>query len=139
MKAVAPFRAASSKPSGKGKNASDPTTEPWSGKHGFRRSDPDRIDAAHLPGSHPNRLPRPSIDDGIRLHVFGDLPGEFESGPFFTRLARACVLTMAEFARQPVRIGSLSQVAAGDAFDYQARRAGMHFHQADVLLRSENG
>ena len=52
--AVAPWRAASSTPSGNGKKASDPTTVPCQRQHGFHRRQLHRVHAAHLAGADPH-------------------------------------------------------------------------------------
>ena len=85
--------AGSSTPSGNGKKASDPTTVPWSGSTAFIA--PILTESTRLiwPAPTPTVCPAARIDDGVRLHVLGDFPGELERGPFFARWARAGLTT----------------------------------------------
>ena len=90
MTAVTPASAAAIRPSAKGKKASEATTEPLAsdfgqagGPRGFlrlARRDQGRIDAAHLAGADAGGGAVPGIDDGVRLDVLGDAPGEEEVG-----------------------------------------------------------
>ena len=84
--AVAPASAAESKPSAKGKKASlataDPIVRGSAQPHRLGRlarldrGDPRRIAAVHLSRADPHGGAVLGIDDGVRLDVLGDGPGE---------------------------------------------------------------
>ena len=88
--AVAPASAAASRPSAKGKKASDATTEPLARVSAEPRpsrrlgrlpgGDARGIDAAHLAGADADRRAVPGVDDGVRLDVLGDAEGEEQVG-----------------------------------------------------------
>ncbi len=99
MTAVAPASAAAIRPSAKGKKASEATTEPLASDSGrpsplgrFLRlagGDHGGIDAAHLAGADADRGAVLGVDDGVRLDVLGDPPGEEQVGELGRRSARA--------------------------------------------------
>ena len=99
MTAVAPASAAASRPSAKGKKASEATTEPRvSGSSAPQRCrgvgrlpgrDARGVDAAHLPGADADRRAVLGVDDGVRLDVLGDLEGEHQIGELALRSAGA--------------------------------------------------
>ena len=78
--AVAPASAAAIRPSGKGKNASEATTEPsvrarspaLPRPRALQRGDAGGIDAAHLAGADADGRAVLGVDDGVRLDVLGD-------------------------------------------------------------------
>ena len=88
--AVAPASTAESRPSAKGKNASEATTEPIGrglGRAGRLRrvlglagGDARRIHPAHLARADADRRAILGIDDGVRLHVLGDAEGKAQVG-----------------------------------------------------------
>ena len=90
MTAVAPASAAAIRPSAKGKKASEATTEPLASDSArpaalrrflrLARGDARGIDAAHLAGADADGGAVLGIDDGVRLDVLGDAPGEEEVG-----------------------------------------------------------
>ena len=81
-----PASAAAISPSGNGKNASDAQTPPCASDcgptGGLRRllglatGDEGGIDAAHLAGTDSGCGPLLGVDDGVRLDMLGDAPGE---------------------------------------------------------------
>ena len=97
--AVAPASAAASRPSANGKKASDATAEPTVrgsgqpyslGRFGrLDRGDARGIAAVHLPRADPGGDAVLGIDDGVRLDVAGDGPGEQAVGQFAARSVRA--------------------------------------------------
>jgi hypothetical protein len=89
--AVAPASAAARRPSGKGKKASEATTEPSRASRaaqflghaaGLERGDGGAVEPAHLPGADAHGRAALRVDDGVRLDVLGDRPGEEEVGEF---------------------------------------------------------
>src|SRR4051794_27675777 len=48
---------------------------------GLLDGDLDRVEPAHLAGTHADELPTPDQDDRVRLHRLADPPGESERGP----------------------------------------------------------
>ena len=63
-------------PIGKGKESVGGRDASLERQHSFHGAEARRIDAAHLACAHTDGLPVTSIDDGIRLDVFRDRPGE---------------------------------------------------------------
>ena len=82
MTAVAPASAAAIKPSAKGKNASEATTEPlarlslrpaaFAASCAFQAAMRAEFDAAHLAGADADGGAVLGVDDGVRLDVLGD-------------------------------------------------------------------
>ena len=98
MTAVAPASAAASRPSAKGKKASEATTEPLvSGSArpavsvasaALRAAMREESDPAHLPGADADRRAVLHVDDGVGLHMLGDPEGERRSA--ISRTRRRC-------------------------------------------------
>ena len=90
MTAVAPASAAARRPSAKGKNASEATTDPFarlSGKPASRAASAafqaamrEESTRRHLAGADADGRAVARIDDGVRLDVLGDPEGEDEVG-----------------------------------------------------------
>ena len=97
--AVAPASTAASSPSAKGKKASDATAEPivrGSAQPAFSAAslrlpggDPRRFEPVHLAGADAGGGAVLGIDDGVRLDVLGDRPGEQAVGQLLLASARA--------------------------------------------------
>ena len=115
--------AASSTPSGNGKNASEPTTVPASGSTAFIA--PTFTESTRLicPAPTPTHLPGARVDDGVRLHVLRHFPAELAARAIPPRSARACVFTTACARSSRCVSARLRQVAAGDRFHHQPRPA----------------
>ena len=71
MTAVAPAATTVSSPSGKGKKASEATTQPGSGKVAFIAPNLGRVDAAHLACAYANGLAVACVDNGVRRDMLG--------------------------------------------------------------------
>ena len=90
--AVAPASATASKPSGKGKKASDAAAEPTvrglsqpailAASLALMRGDARRIHAAHLAGADAGGGAVLHIDDGVGLHMLADGEGQQHVGDF---------------------------------------------------------
>ena len=97
--AVAPASAAASSPSAKGKKASEATAEPTVRGSGqplasaaslrLSRGDPRAVAAVHLARADAGGDAVLGIDDGVRLDVLGDGPGEQAVGELLRRSAGA--------------------------------------------------
>ena len=97
--AVAPASAAASRPSAKGKKASDATAEPIvrgspqpalsAASLAFQAAIRARFQPVHLAGADAGGDAVLGIDDGVRLDVLGDGPGEQAVGQLLARSARA--------------------------------------------------
>ena len=128
--------AASSRPSGKGKNASEATTLP-SERRAFS-ADFDGIDAAHLARADGDDLAGAGVDDGIRFHVLGDFPGELECLPFFGG-GGAVGLDFGGTRVEAVAVFGLGEPAAGDGADDERFGRGQNLEEAEVFFRGEDG
>ncbi len=82
MTAVAPASATTSRPSGKGKKASEAATDAGERKGGLHGAEAGGVDAAHLAGADADGLAEAGVgagvDDGVGLDVLADAPGEEE-------------------------------------------------------------
>ena len=145
--AVAPASTAASRPSAKGKKASDATAEPivrGSAQPAFSGrvlrlpgGDPGGFEPVHLAGADAGGGAVLGIDDGVRLDVLGDRPGEQAVGQLL--LARRALGHDLEIVRaDPAVVARLEQPAAGDRLRRQAgpRRIGQVAgeQQAQILL-----
>src|SRR5581483_2126243 len=54
-------------------------------QHGLLRADAAGIDAGHLSGADADGLAVAGVENGVRLHMFADLPGEEEGALLFRR------------------------------------------------------
>ena len=96
--AVAPASIVAMRPSAKGKKASEATTEPsvrgsgqpghLGGLLGLARGEARGIDPRHLARADADRRAVPGVDDGVRLHMLGDAPGERAGRPSRSTSAR---------------------------------------------------
>jgi hypothetical protein len=148
MTAVAPASAAARRPSGKGKKASEATTEPFAGARagpaprpcgGLERGDGRAVEPAHLARADAHGRAVPRVDDGVRLDVLGDRPGEQEIGEFGLG-RRALRDDLQVVGRRRAVVAVLHEKAAGDLPEGQPRlrRIGeaARGQQAQVLLRA---
>ena len=83
MTAVAPAAATASRPSGKGKKASEAATQSLERQNGFHGAELGGVHAAHLAGADAERLAVARVDDGVRFDVLADPPGEEQAAQFF--------------------------------------------------------
>jgi hypothetical protein len=81
---------------------------------GLDRGDARRIDAAHLAGADADGHAVLAIDDGVRLDVLGDAPGEQQVGHFL-RGRRAFGHHLDVGLADARLVGALQQQAAADA------------------------
>src|SRR5207253_11165727 len=91
------------------------------GKLRAHRADADGIDARHLAGADADGLAGARVDDGVRLGVLADRPGEDE------RLELLCGRLAAGddfevFAAKAMSIAGLDEQAARHTFEVQALR-----------------
>ncbi len=145
--AVAPAATADSKPSAKGKNASEATTEPLVKRRrvscrfgsilGLARCNAGAVDAAHLPGADANSRAILDVDDGIGFHVLGDAEGKLEIGHF--RFGRRALGDDLEFQIvDDAAVARLDEDSPGDSLGADAGGARVRQaagdQQAQVLL-----
>ena len=132
--AVAPASTAASRPSAKGKKASEATAEPivrGSGPAGLLGGvlrlpggDAGGFEPVHLAGADAGGGAVLGIDDRVRLDVLGDRPGEQAVGQLLLG-RRALGHDLEVVAADPAVVARLDQPAAGDRLERQARaRAG---------------
>ena len=126
MIARTPASIASWGPSANGKNASEASAAPSSGQLGRGRlvdRDPHRVDAAHLPGSDPDRAEPLRHHDRVRAHVLAHRAFRTEARPTPPRSACASVATsISSRCSSPVS-RSCDQDAAAHALDVRLRRS----------------
>ena len=151
MTAVAPAAIIDSRPSAKGRKASDATAEPLRQRLGkpsalaassaLMRGDAGRIDAAHLAGADADRLAVLGVDDGVGLHVLGHLEGELHVFQFL-RGRRALGDDLQFQVLDHAVVAGLDEQAAGDGLCGQARHArigqGAGDEQAQVRLAGDD-
>ena len=130
--AVAPASTAASRPSANGKKASEATAEPTVRGSGqplvsaastrLGRGDARAVAAVHLAGADAGGDAVLGVDDGVRLDVLGDGPGEQAVGDFLLgRLALGDAFELV--AGDPAIVAVLDQQAAGDHRHASGRRA----------------
>ena len=116
---------------GKGKKASDASTVPFNGSIAFIA--PTFTESTRLICPAPTLTAAPPrVDNGVGLHVLADLPGELERAPFLS--VGSARSSPASPERQPMRVGGLHQISAGDRLHDRSRRRGRHSQQPDILL-----
>ena len=152
MTAVAPASAAASRPSAKGKKASEATTEPlvsgsaapaaFAASCDFPGGDAGAVDAAHLAGADADGGAVLGVDDGVRLDVLGDREGELQVGQLLRRRLPLGDDLQLEVLDHGV-VARLHEEAAGDRAEGEAGRARIGQaaggQQAQVLLLGEDG
>jgi hypothetical protein len=109
------------------------TGERQDGLHGTKSGG---IDPTHLAGADPNGLAVARVDDGIRLDVLADAPGE-EQAAQLVGSGRPPGFHIKFGFSNAAGVGVLKKQATGDMLDDGARRCGTDFDKAEVLFGGE--
>ena len=137
MTAVAPAAATASRPSGKGKKASEAATQPFERQHGLHGAEAGGVHAAHLAGADAEGLAVAGVDDGVRFDVLADAPGEEQAAQFLGGGRTPGDDLELRSSVDAAGVGVLQQQSAGDVLDDGARRGGVDFDQAQILFGGE--
>ncbi len=105
-------------------------------QHSLLRAEARGIDAAHLTGAHSHGLAIACIDDGVRLDVLADTPGEDQAAQFFGG-GRTPGNDLQFVLGDAACVGVLQKQAAGNLLDDRARRCGTDFDKTQILFRGE--
>ena len=106
---------------------------------GLDRRDPGAVDAAHLAGADADRHVVPAEDDGVRLHVLDDLPGE-QHVVHLPGCRRLLGYDLEVAGRDDTPVGVLHEQATGYLPEVQSRGGvfpGTRAEDPDVFLFRE--
>ena len=107
-----------------------------SGNTAFMRAKPGGVHAAHLPRADAHGLAVASIHNGVRFDVLAYAPGKQQAAQLFGGGRPPRDHLQLAFG-DPAGVGILQKQSSRDVLDHWARRSGVNFDQAQVLLGRE--